>query len=190
MNRTYHFALSICAVILMGTCVAQAQKIKLPIDPLGLNGKPGLSLPGSKPAAAPTTCDFNTLANLTATSVVEQIDQCVQSNVSGIANLFLPDVEAALGAAGVYGDQPGIACLKPALAIVQAAVGTPAVPAVAEIPATSTTPAVPAVAAIAAVLPGPILIFQMFRQFELSGGPAACKTWVNSTISGANPLTQ
>jgi hypothetical protein len=183
---------AIAVVAFATTAQAAGPRLNLPIDPLHLNTSgTGTSGTGSagKGGGAPTACDFNLFANLTAENVLSQINQCVQSKVEGAASLFLPDVTAALASATSFGDQPGVACLKPALAIVQAAAGSPAVPASPEIPATATTPAVPAVAAVAAQIPGPVLIFQKFREFELSGGPAACKTWVNSTIAGANPLT-
>lgn len=205
--------LRILAIILLMGSVAQAQNF----DPPGTAGQkrtktaaPTLSLnpitniknaidaangTSSSTSTTSTACDFNIFANLTATNVVPEINQCVQSKVEDVANLFLPDVTAALSSASTYGDQPGVACLKPGLAIVQAAVGTPGVPAqvaVPEVPATATTPAIPAVPAVAAVpasIPGPILIFQKFREFELSGGPSACKSWISSTVAGANPLT-
>jgi hypothetical protein len=148
-------------------------KIELPFDPLKLN----------KRGDGTTKCDFSLFAALQADSVVERIQQCV----SDVANKFVPDVAAALASAQMYnggttdkpGDKPAVDCLMPALAIVQAAVGKPAVP---EVPATATVPAVPAQPA---QLPGPIVIFQKFREFQLSGGPAACKTWVNNTLTGA-----
>lgn len=179
--------LTLALLLLLVPSLAMAQtqpKLRLPIDPLGLNKKSAATSP-----TPPSACDFSLFASLAADNVLQQINGCIQSQVSQGANLFLPDVTNALASAVAYQDQPGVACLKPALAIVQAAAGSPAVPATAEVPATAATPAVAAVAAIPAILPGPILIFQKFREFELSGGPAACKTWVNSTVSGANPLT-
>lgn len=179
------FFLAVALSLMVGNAHAQG-KIKLPIDPLGLNKK---SASASASTSPPAACDFNLFASLTAETVLQQINGCIQSQVSDAANLFLPDVTNALASATAYGDQPGVACLKPGLAIVQAAAGSLGAPAVPEVPATATAPAVPAVAAIPAIQPGPILIFQKFREFELSGGPAACKTWVNSTVAGANPLT-
>jgi hypothetical protein len=60
---------------------------------------------------------------------------------------------------------------KPALSIVQAEVGTPAVAAKEAVAATATTPAIAAVTAVPAQMPGVILIFQKFREFTLTGGP-------------------
>ena len=122
-------------------------------------------------------CDFNLLAALKADNLFKQIHDCIQIKL-------LNDVTAALNSATDFKDQVGISCLGPGLEIIKAA---QTIPAIAAIPATDTTPAV---AAVPEIDPGPVLLFQKFRQFELAGGPAACKTWVNSTIAGANPLTQ
>ena len=119
-----------------------------------------------QPGAA---CDFNVFAALDPKNVVTTIQNCV----SDANKLFLPDVQAALDSATAYKDTPGIDCLTPALAIVKAAVGTPAVTAP---DGSITTPAVQA---------GVILIFQKFREFTLANGPSACKNWVQSTINGA-----
>lgn len=155
---------------------------------LGIN-----SNPGSGPIFdrdAPASCNFNLFTSLKADTLLAQIKTCVKDKFKNGEIVILNDTQAALDSATKFGDQPGIACLKPGFEILKAGVGTPAVPAVPEIPATSTSPAIPAVPAIDAIDPGLILLFQKFREFELSGGPSACKTWVNSTIAGANPLTQ
>jgi hypothetical protein len=90
---------------------------------------------------------------------------------------FVTDIKAALDSATAAKDGTAIACLTPALAIATAAVGTPAVPAVVT-NGVVTTPEVPA------VYPGPILIFQKYREFVTAGGPSNCKTAVQSTING------
>lgn len=131
---------------------------------------------GSTSTTASKVCSFNLLAGLKADTLVKQIKDCIQ-------NKLFDDVSAALDSANQFGDKIGIDCLKPGLEIVRAARGTQGSDAV---PATDTTPAI---AAVAAIDPGPILLYQKFREFELSGGPAACKTWVNSTLQAANPLT-
>jgi hypothetical protein len=125
----------------------------------------GIKVPTVKPGQA---CDFNIFAALKPENVVTTIQNCV----SDASKPFEPDVQAALDSATKANDKPAIDCLTPALAIVQAAVGTPAVKAA---DGTITTPA---------VMPGIILIFQKFREFTLANGPSACKNWVQSTING------
>jgi hypothetical protein len=146
----------------------------------------GIKVPTVTPVAGGNLnqCDFNIFAALNPQNVVSQIQSCV----SAVNNQFLPDVKAALDSATAYGDDTGVQCLRPALAIVQAAVGTPAVAASPEVPATATTPEIPAVAAVPAQMPGIILIFQKFREFTLAGGPTACQNWVKTTVNGVNPL--
>lgn len=114
--------------------------------------------------AAPT-CDFNVFVTLTPQNVVGTLQACGQ--------ILLTDSNAALASAGKASDSIATACLTPGTALVQAAVGTPEVPATATAPATS------------AVLPGPILIFQKFREFVDAGGITNCKAWVNNTVSAA-----
>lgn len=144
--------------------------------PLAITGDPikdiktdlsnaGVKVPTTTAGAA---CDFNIFAALNPQNVVTDIQNCV----SDANKPFLPDVQAALDSATAYKDKPAIDCLTPALAIVQAAVGTPAVVAA---DGTITTPA---------KMAGIILLFQKFREFTLANGPAACKNWVQSTING------
>jgi hypothetical protein len=130
------------------------------------------------------TCNFNIFANLNPKNLLATIQACV----SDVNSTFEPDVAAALVSAQAYGgsgDQTGIQCLQPALAIVQAGIARAAVAAVPAQPATPTSPAVPAVVAVAAYSPGAITLFQKFREFTLAGGPTACQNWVNGTIQGA-----
>lgn len=124
----------------------------------------------AKPAAA-SPCDFNLFAALEAATVVQQIQACLAPIAQDVIQPFVTDTSAALQSATTAEDQPAINCLKPALAILQAAAGTPAQP--------NATPPVPA------SVPGPILIFQKYREFVLASGPANCKSWVQTTVAGA-----
>jgi hypothetical protein len=156
-----------------GTDPASAQtRLRVPAitGNIGADIKTDLANAGIKTptVAAGVACDFNIFAALDPKSVVTTIQNCV----SDVNKPFLPDIQAALDSATAYKDKPGIDCLTPALAIVQAAVGKPAVIAP---DGTVTTPG---------QVPGIILIFQKFREFTLANGPAACKNWVQSTING------
>jgi hypothetical protein len=160
-------------LLMGGTDPASAQtRLRAPAvtGNIGADLKADLANAGIKtPTVAPgAACDFNIFAALQPTNVVTTIQNCV----SDASKPFLPDVQAALDSATTYKDKPGIDCLTPALAIVQAAVGKPAV----TVPDGSvTTPG---------QVPGVILIFQKFREFTLANGPAACKNWVQSTVNG------
>jgi hypothetical protein len=165
------FALSF--LVMDGSAQAET-KLKLPIDPLHLNGPTvGPSGTPSKPGA----CDITLFTNLTVANVITEIQNCVGSVVSAGATPFVTDIKAALDSATAAKDGTAIACLTPALAIATAAVGTPAVPAVVT-NGVVTTPELPA------VYPGPILIFQKYREFVTAGGPSNCKTAVQSTVNG------
>lgn len=135
-------------------------------------------------------CNFNVFANLNPKNLIATVQACV----SDANSTFEPDVAAALASAQSYngggsnggtGDATAVQCLQPALAIVQAGIVRAAVVAVQAQPATPTTPAVPAVVAVPAYQPGPVTLFQKFREFVLAGGPSACQNWVNGTIQGA-----
>lgn len=111
------------------------------------------------------TCDFNTFIVLTPANVIALLQACGEK--------FLADSQAALASATKANDNIATACLTPGTALVQAAVGTPAVPATGTAPAAS------------ASFPGPILVFQKFREFVNAGGITNCKAWVNNTITAA-----
>lgn len=130
----------------------------------------------NRPAASTITnqgaCDISLFTTLTVQNVVESIKNCVGSVVAGGAKPFVDDITDALASAKTANDGTAVACLTPALAIATAAQGTPAVVAA---DGTVTTPA---------KYPGPILIFQKYREFVNAGGPSNCKTAVQSTING------
>lgn len=158
--------------------------VKTDLQNLGLIPVPGAASGVSKNSDGTVSCNFNIFANLNPKNLLATIQACV----SDVNSSFEPDVAAALDSANAYsgsGDQTGIQCLKPALAIVQAGIERPAVVAVPEQPATATSAAVPAVAAVAGYKPGAITLFQKFREFTLAGGPTACQNWVQGTIQGA-----
>lgn len=165
------------AALIPSVAFAQAPKLKPLTGDLikDIKGGLGTNSQQSGSTSGGDVCDFNVLASLKASNLLDQIHKCIQTKL-------FDDVQASLASAEDFKDQVGISCLKPGLEIIKAARGTEAVPG-----DPNANPPVPPVAAIE---PGPILLFQKFREFELSGGPAACKTWVNSTIAGANPLTQ
>jgi hypothetical protein len=119
-------------------------------------------------SAKPGACDITLFTNLNVTNVVTDIQNCIGSVVAGGAAPFVADIKAALQSATDAKDGTAMACLGPALAIATAAMGTPA-------SADGSTPA---------VYPGPILIFQKYREFVTAGGPSNCKTAVQSTING------
>lgn len=139
-----------------------AADVKHAIDP---------SSPASTPSK-PGACDITLFQNLSVANVVTDIQNCIGSVVAGGAAPFVTDITAALKSATDAKDGTAVACLGPALAIATAAEGTPAVTAA---DGTVTTPA---------VYPGPILIFQKYREFVTAGGPSNCKTAVQSTING------
>jgi hypothetical protein len=133
------------------------------------------------PAAA-LPCDFALLISLTPQNLMPTVKACL----SDVNSTLVSDTQRALASAKAYsssGDNDAVNCLTPALAIFQAGVQIPAVPAVAEVPATATTPAVPAVAAIPAQDPGPILLYQKYREFTLAGALTSCQAWFNGPIN-------
>lgn len=145
---------------------ALQQKVTSTITPPSTPSKPG-------------ACDITLFTNLTIASAVTDIQNCIGSVVAGGAAPFVTDITAALASATAAKDGTAVSCLTPALAIAQAAQGTPDVPAVMSTDGTTVvTPEKPA------VYPGPILIFQKYREFVTAGGPSNCKTAVQSTING------
>ena len=172
------WALILAALLVALPAAAQTKKIGGPVgqvlDKIEQNtpGPPGGFLPGER-LIQNAPCDYNLFASLNAKNLGDQLRFC---NATKLAD----DIKAALDSATAANDKPGIACLQPALAIVQAAVGTP-LPVAADAPA-GTEPAIKP--------PGLVLIFQKFREFVLSGGVPACKSWVNVTIVAGQPIGQ
>lgn len=156
---------------------------RIPFDPLKLNDQ---TIAGTKAApasdpSAPVACDFKMLTKLSPDNLVPTIKGCLSDVNVDLVN----DTQRALDSAKAYvgptggaaGDGDGINCLTPGLAIFQAGVQIPAVPAVLAADGTVTTPAVPAKD------PGPILLYQKYREFTLAGGLTACQTWFNGPIN-------
>lgn len=150
-------------------------------DPLNL-------IPGCRPSSsAPATdsdqpCDITILTKLTPSNLMPTIKKCV-SNVNGT---LVNDTARALDSAKSFTpnpDQDAMNCLAPGLSLFKAGVQVPAVAAQDAIPATATSPAVPAVVAVPAQDPGPILLFQKYREFTLSGGLTSCQNWVNTPVN-------
>ena len=165
-------------LILASPAFAQTKKIGGPVgqvlDKLEQTtpGQPGGFLPGEK-LIANAPCDFNIFTALQAKNLGDQLRFCNATKLAA-------DVKTALDSATAAKDTVGVSCLTPALAIVQAAVGTP-LPVDAAAPA-GTEPAIQP--------PGIITLFQKFREFTLAGGVTACKSWVNVTIVAGQPLGQ
>lgn len=119
---------------------------------------------------APLPCTFQMLIKLTPTNLLSTINQC-------IANKLVADTQRALSSASDFGtsgkgDADAVNCLTPALAIFQAGVEIPAV-----MSADGTTVVTPAQD------PGPILLYQKYREFTLSGALTSCQAWFNGPIN-------
>lgn len=141
-------------------------------------------------------CGLNMLTSINPATIVSKIVQCK-------AEIIVPDAIAALASAQAAKDTVGISCLQPGLAIIQAAAGQTSAPAASGTSGTTTPPATPPASGstpadttaptttptTTTAAPGLILIAQKAHEFVIAGGPAACKTWVNSIVSGLNPLT-
>ena len=119
-----------------------------------------------------TTCDFSIFSKLTFDNAIPLLEKCAQKVDANLAAPLVTDASKALESAKAAGDGTAVACLTPALALLQAAEGTPAVKDASGV---VTTPA---------VAPGLFLIGQKLREFVTAGGPSNCKTAVQATING------
>lgn len=138
-----------------------------------------ISEPSDSAAALP--CTFKMLTKLTPANLLPTITQC-------IATKLVADTQRALTSAQAYGttgkgDADAINCLTPALAIFQAGVEVPAVPEVPAVLNPDGSIKTPAVAAVPAQDPGPILLYQKYREFTLSGALTSCQSWFNGPIN-------
>lgn len=129
----------------------------------------------------PLPCTFQMLIKLTPANLLLTIKQCIAGKLVSDTQRAL-DSAAAFGTTG-KGDADAVNCLTPALAIFQAGVETPAVPEAPAVLNTDGSVKTPAVAAIPAQDPGPILLYQKYREFTLSGALTACQSWFNGPIN-------
>jgi hypothetical protein len=132
-------------------------------------------------STSPLACTFQMLTKLTPANLLPTINQC-------IATKLVADTQRALNSAQAFGntgkgDADAINCLTPALAIFQAGVEIPAVPAQDAVLNPDGTVKTPAVAGSPAQEPGPILLYQKYREFTLSGALTSCQSWFNGPIN-------
>lgn len=129
--------------------------------------------------AASLPCTFQMLIKLTPSNLLATIKQC-------IAAKLVSDTQRALESANNYGskgDGDAINCLTPALEIFKAGVTTPAVPEMPAVLNPDGSVKTPAVPAVPAQDPGPILLYQKYREFTSSGALTACQAWFNGPIN-------
>jgi len=123
-----------------------------------------------------TKCDFTIFSKLTFENVAQLLSKCAQMVNENVAAPLVNDAQHALDSAtafnNVAGDGAAIACLKPAVALLKAAEGFPAVKDAA---GNVTTPA---------QAMGIFLIGQKLREFVEAGGPSNCKTVIAATVNG------
>lgn len=174
-------ALAICLAAVMSPGQARAETfkptgnivndVKRVVDPRQRTDSAENVLGGAT-SAGPFTCDISLFTKLNASTVVDAIKNCVGDAVAGISKPLADDLQDSLDSATKAGDKVAMGCYTPALALALAGQGVPAVKAA---DGTVTTPARP---------PGPVLVFQKFREFVDAGGILNCKTTVQSTING------
>lgn len=155
-------------------------------DIQGLNAGVKATVTG-KPATDSTTAlpcmDISVLTKLTPQNLVPTLKGC---EIAGV-NQLVTDTSRALDSAKAFtgsatgttasGDNDAINCLTPGLALFKAASIIPAMPAVLNADGTIQTPAV------AEIDPGPILLFQKYREFTIVGGLTSCQTWLNGPVN-------
>jgi len=157
--------------------------------------------PAKADPAAPLPCmDIRVLTKLTPDNLVPTFRGC---KIEVIGQL-VKDTSAALESAKAFtgsatgtasnssapvGDNDAINCLTPALALFKAAMPTQAVAAQDAVPAqlnadgSVKVPAIPAVPAVPANDPGPVLLYQKYREFTLAGALTSCQAWFNGPIN-------
>ena len=130
-----------------------------------------------------TTCDFAIFSKLTVDNAIQLLEKCAQAVGENVTAPLIADTQTALASARAYGcganapaSCPGngmaIACLVPALSLLQAAAGTAPVK---DANGVVTTPGIAA---------GVITIGEKLDEFVQSGGPSNCKAVVHRTVNG------
>jgi hypothetical protein len=150
------------------------------------NAKAAITGQPADPKAALPCMDIRVLFKLTPDNILPTAKACwTDAN-----NQLVSDTQRALTSAqnfkgsptgnssgAAVGDNDAINCLTPALALFQAAAIIPAVPAVLNADGSVKTPEVPEQD------PGPILLYQKYREFTLAGALTSCQAWFNGPIN-------
>ena len=144
------------------------------------------------PTAALPCMDISVLTKLTPQNLVPTLKNCEQDGVKQLVS----DTQRALDSAKAFtgsatsttaaGDNDAINCLSPGLALFKAGMIIPAVPdtpAVLNPDGSVKTAAIPGTPEID---PGPILLYQKYREFTIVGGLTSCQTWFNGPINATN----
>ena len=145
--------------------------------------------PASDPSAALPCMDISVLTKLTPQNLVPTLKGC---EIAGV-NQLVTDTSRALDSAKAFtgsatgttasGDNDAINCLSPGLALFKAAAIIPAVPDTPAVLNADGTVKTPAVAGTPEIDPGPILLFQKYREFTIVGGLTSCQTWLNGPVN-------
>lgn len=145
--------------------------------------------PTSDLAAALPCMDISVLTKLTPVNLVPTLKGCEEAGV----NKLVVDTERALDSAKAFtgsatgttatGDSDAINCLSPGLALFKAAAIIPAVPDTPAVLNTDGSVKTPAVPGTPEIDPGPILLFQKYREFTIVGGLTSCQTWINGPVN-------
>lgn len=142
----------------------------------------------SDPKAALPCMDITVLTKLTIANLVPTMKACVQD----LNNQLVTDTRRALESAKAYtptgkdtavGDSDAVNCLSPALALFQAAAVVPAVPDTPAVLNDDDSVKTPAKPGSSELKPGPMLLFQKYREFTIAGGLTSCQTWVNGPVN-------
>lgn len=145
--------------------------------------------PAPTSTAALPCMDISVLTKLTPQNLVPTLKGCEQDGI----NQLVTDTSRALDSAKAFtgsatgttaaGDNDAINCLAPGLALFKAATIVSAVPDTPAVLNADGTVKTPAVAGTPEIDPGPILLFQKYREFTIVGGLTSCQTWINGPIN-------
>jgi hypothetical protein len=145
--------------------------------------------PPADPTAALPCMDISVLTKLTPQNLVPTLKGC---EIAGV-NQLVTDTARALASAQAFtgsatgttatGDNDAINCLSPGLALFKAAAIVPAVPDTPAVLNADGSVKTPAVSGTPEIDPGPILLFQKYREFTIVGGLTSCQTWINGPVN-------
>jgi hypothetical protein len=159
-------------------------------DIQGLNAGVKATVTGKPDSTTALPCmDISVLTKLTPQNLVPTLKAC---EIAGV-NQLVTDTSRALDSAKAFtgsatgttasGDNDAINCLTPGLALFKAAAIIPAIPDTPAVLNADGTVKTPAVAGTPEIDPGPILLFQKYREFTIVGGLTSCQTWLNGPVN-------
>ena len=173
----------------LATLKSQLDETKAKLDQA--NAKVATLIKPSGSTDALPCMDISVLTKLTPLNLGPTIKGCEQEGIQKLVNgtqRALDSAKAFTGSATgntAIGDQDGINCLAPALALFKAGLNPPPTATTTTAPTAAEAPVTTPVTTTDTIMSQPDLIYlmQKYREFTLVGGLTSCQNWFNGPVN-------